>query len=99
MSRRHGSTSNLHEVSPQRLESQSYHNSSQMRGGRSRAEPTNADHSPVVVSRGGHPQCNKMEMEEFVKLVKDVIFTEREVESAKIELALKSDFNITDAFN
>lgn len=40
-----------------------------------------------------------MEMDEFVKLVKDVIFTEREVESAKIELALKSDFNITDAFN
>ena len=34
-----------------------------------------------------------------MKLVKDVIFTEREVESAKIELALKSDFNITDAFN
>ena len=30
--------------------------------------------------------------------MKDVIFAEREVESAKIELALKSDFNMTDAF-
>mmetsp|Transcript_24292 Transcript_24292/g.28502 ORF Transcript_24292/g.28502 Transcript_24292/m.28502 type:complete len:157 (+) Transcript_24292:1586-2056(+) len=40
-----------------------------------------------------------MELEEFVKSVKDIIFAEREVESAKIELALKSDFNIVDAFN
>lgn len=38
-------------------------------------------------------------MEEFVKTVKEIIFQEREVESAKIELALKSDFNLTDAFN
>ena len=40
-----------------------------------------------------------MELDEFVNAVKEIIFTEREVESAKIELALKSDFNITDAFN
>ena len=44
-------------------------------------------------------RCNRMEMEEFIKMVKDIIFQEREVESAKIELALKSDFNLTDAFN
>ncbi len=31
--------------------------------------------------------------------MKDIIFSEREVESAKIELALKSDFNIVDKFN
>ena len=30
--------------------------------------------------------------------LKEIIFAEREVESAKIELALKSDFNIVDAF-
>ena len=40
-----------------------------------------------------------MELEEFIKAIKDIIFAEREVESAKIELALKSDFNIVDAFN
>ena len=44
-------------------------------------------------------RCNRMELDEFVNAVKEIIFTEREVESAKIELALKSDFNITDAFN
>lgn len=31
--------------------------------------------------------------------MKEIIFAEREVESAKIELALKSDFNVIDAFN
>lgn len=38
-------------------------------------------------------------MDEFIKVLKDIIFAEREVESAKIELALKSDFNIVDKFN
>lgn len=37
-------------------------------------------------------------MEEFVKILKEIIFLEREIESSKIELALKSDFNIVDAF-
>ena len=37
-------------------------------------------------------------MEEFVKALKEIIFSEREVENAKIELALKSEFNIIDAF-
>ena len=56
------------------------------------------DMSPVNPVRG-NPRCNRMELEEFVKSIKDIIFAEREVESAKIELALKSDFNIVDAFN
>lgn len=47
----------------------------------------------------GNPRCNRMEIEELFKLMKDVICAEREVESAKIELALKSEYNITDAFN
>ena len=33
-----------------------------------------------------------------MKCLKEVIFLEREVEQNKIELALKSDFNIVDAF-
>ena len=40
----------------------------------------------------------RMEIEEFVRVLKEIIYVEREVESAKIELALKSDFNIFDAF-
>ena len=31
-------------------------------------------------------------------MLKEIVFQEREVESAKIELALKSDFNLLDAF-
>lgn len=31
-------------------------------------------------------------------MLKEMVFLEREVESAKIELALKSDFNLMDAF-
>lgn len=44
------------------------------------------------------PRCDRIELEEFVRALKDIVFAEREVESAKIELALKSDFNIVDAF-
>ena len=48
---------------------------------------------------GGIPnRCDRIELEEFVRALKDIVFAEREVESAKIELALKSDFNIVDAF-
>ena len=43
-------------------------------------------------------ESNKTEMEEFVRALKEIIFSEREVENAKIELALKSEFNIIDAF-
>lgn len=43
-------------------------------------------------------KCDRIELEEFVRALKDIVFAEREVESAKIELALKSDFNIVDAF-
>ena len=45
-----------------------------------------------------NPRCDRIEIEEFTKALKEIIFAEREVESAKIELALKSDFNIGDAF-
>ena len=31
-------------------------------------------------------------------MFKDLVFLEREIESAKIEVALKSDFNLMDAF-
>jgi len=45
------------------------------------------------------PRCEQQELDEFIRTVKEIIFAEREVESAKIELALKSDFNVIDAFN
>ena len=47
---------------------------------------------------GAGNRCDRIELEEFVRAIKDIVFAEREVESAKIELALKSDFNIVDAF-
>jgi len=31
-------------------------------------------------------------------VIKEIVFIEREVESAKIDLALKTDFNLVDAF-
>ena len=41
---------------------------------------------------------DRVELEEFTRVLKEIVFSEREVESAKIELALKSDFNLIDAF-
>ena len=41
---------------------------------------------------------DRIEQAEFAKVLKDNIFLERELESAKIELALKPDFNLLDAF-
>ena len=41
---------------------------------------------------------DRIEQAEFAKVLKDNIFLERELESAKIETALKNDFNLLDAF-
>ena len=41
---------------------------------------------------------DRFEQEECHKLLKDIIFLERELESSKIELTLKPDFNLLDAF-
>ena len=41
---------------------------------------------------------DRVEQEEVHKLLKDIIFLERELESCKIELSLKPDFNLLDAF-
>jgi len=41
---------------------------------------------------------DKVEQSEFARVIKDNIFLERELESAKIEAALKPDFNLLDAF-
>lgn len=34
----------------------------------------------------------------MTQVIKEIVFIEREVESAKIDLALKTDFNLVDAF-
>lgn len=39
-----------------------------------------------------------IEKGEIAKVFKDTIFLERELESAKIELCLKPDFNLGDTF-
>jgi Ca2+-binding EF-hand superfamily protein len=41
---------------------------------------------------------DRIEQQEFARVLKDNIFLERELESAKIECALKPDFNLLDAF-
>ena len=41
---------------------------------------------------------DQIEKGEVAKIFKDSIFLERELESAKIELALKPDFNTLDLF-
>lgn len=41
---------------------------------------------------------DRIEQQEFARVLKDNIFLERELESAKIEVALKPDFNLLDAF-
>ncbi len=47
---------------------------------------------------GGIGSYDRIEQAEFSKVLKDNIFCERELESAKIEMSLKSDFNLLDAF-
>jgi len=41
---------------------------------------------------------DKVEQEALAKIFKDIVYIERELESNKIELALKADFNLKDAF-
>jgi len=41
---------------------------------------------------------DRIEQSEFAKMMKDVIFIERELEGVKIEAAMKPDFNLLDAF-
>lgn len=41
---------------------------------------------------------DRIEQAEFSKVLKDNIFLERELEGQKIEAALKTDFNLLDAF-
>ena len=41
---------------------------------------------------------DRIEQGEVAKVFKDTIFLERELESAKIELTLKPDFNLVDGF-
>ena len=49
----------------------------------------------AIGNQGGF---DRIEQAEFAKVLKDNIFLERELESAKIEAALKPDFNLLDAF-
>ena len=58
-----------------------------------------SQHQASFFSQPIYQNATRFELEEFVKTLKEIIFLERAVESTKIELALKSDFNIVDAFN
>mmetsp|Transcript_7632 Transcript_7632/g.7008 ORF Transcript_7632/g.7008 Transcript_7632/m.7008 type:complete len:161 (+) Transcript_7632:1058-1540(+) len=43
-------------------------------------------------------EFNQVEKGEIAKIFKDIIFLERELETIRIELSLKPDFNVPDAF-
>mmetsp|Transcript_1337 Transcript_1337/g.1733 ORF Transcript_1337/g.1733 Transcript_1337/m.1733 type:complete len:229 (-) Transcript_1337:47-733(-) len=57
--------------------------------------------TPEVPARNAgmnYGSFDRVEQQEFARVLKDNIFLERELESAKIEVALKPDFNLLDAF-
>jgi hypothetical protein len=41
---------------------------------------------------------DRVEQQEFSKVLKDNIFLERELETQRIEMSLKTDFNLLDAY-
>ena len=52
----------------------------------------------LAAMAGNIGSYDRIEQSEFAKVLKDNIFLERELESARIEAALKNDFNLLDAF-
>lgn len=52
----------------------------------------------VAAMAGNIGNYDRIEQAEFSKVLKDNIFLERELESGRIECALKNDFNLLDAF-
>lgn len=55
---------------------------------------------PIVsaVSVQNFGTFDKVEQQEFAKILKDNIFIERELESMRVETSLLPDFNLLDAF-
>ena len=51
-----------------------------------------------ITSGQDYGTFDKIEQQEFSKILKDNIFLEREVEGVRIETALMPDFNLLDAF-
>ena len=49
-------------------------------------------------TKAGCGRFDRVEQQELALIFKDLVFLEREVETAKIEVALKADFNLMDAF-
>ena len=49
-------------------------------------------------TKAGCGRLDRTEAQELAMVFKDLVFLEREIETAKIEVALKADFNLMDAF-
>ncbi len=80
-----------HDTHPQPL-SQSSQN-------RLQADFARDNFSPVQPPQARAPAgFDRQEQSELATVLKDIVFLERDVESAKIDLALKADFNLLDAF-
>jgi Ca2+-binding EF-hand superfamily protein len=70
----------------------------QSSGRRSACEiPPNSHFSPAARHTPVR-RLDNVEVDEFGRALREIVMIEREVESAKIELALKSDFNLYDFF-
>ena len=54
--------------------------------------------APCLSPTHNNQNFDKVEQAELGSVFKEIVFLERDVESAKIELSLKSDFNLADAF-
>lgn len=74
-------------MQPQKLEFESYD---------AREQHSLLDAEAPVVSYENFDRIEKMEVN---KVFKDIIYLQRDLETAKIELALLQDFNLFDAFS
>jgi hypothetical protein len=61
-------------------------------------EQLSQEFSPARRGGGSQQMLDRVEQNELILALKQIIYCERDAESAKIELALKPDFNILDAF-
>ena len=84
--------------SPLRSKSPRRDSSSPVRGGTTAARVLNNIEPPPNTQGMNYGTYDRIEQAEFAKVIKDNIFLERELEGCKIEAALKSDFNLLDAF-
>ena len=69
-----------------------------MRGSSPGRDPRAGLQAEILPRNAGFGNYDRIEQSEFAKVLKENIFLERELEGATIEVALKPDLNLLDAF-